>query len=150
MSTQATRTMDKCTVYWDYENQPIPKASSLSTIVPILKNNLYSSIGIKLPIEFKVYVQASQITCELQNAFDVNGMVQIHVPSIKPESVDKRMIFDITFSLYELQRDNKSRPIAIISSNKDFGHLLSNIHNTLPISHQFLILLHDKSIDPNL
>eukprot|EP01084_Bolivina_argentea_P126440 223880_1 len=150
MSNEATRTMDKCIVYWDYENQPIPKAGSLSTIVPILKNKLCSSIGKKLPIEFKVYVQASQITHELQNAFDINGMMQIHVPSTKPESVDKRMIFDITFSLYELERDNKSRPIAIISADKDFGHLLSNIHNTSPISHQFLILLHDNSIDPNL
>ena len=32
----------------------------------------------------------------------------------------------------------------------DFGHLLSKIHHTPPISHQYLILLRPTSFDPNL
>lgn len=74
---------DKCTVYWDYENMPIPKAANLSDIMSTLKDELWNNIGIKMPIEFKVYIRASKLTRETQNDFDICSVVQIQVPSTK-------------------------------------------------------------------
>lgn len=59
-------------------------------------------------------------------------------------------MIDMTFSLYELERDNKSRAIALISGDRDFGHLLGKIHHTPPVSNLFLILLRQCQIDRNL
>ena len=109
---------DKCSVYWDYENMPIPKKCDLAKVVTNIRQRLWASIGSKMPIEFKVYIRASRVTEQIQNDFDVNGIVQIQVPSVKPESVDKRMLIDMSFSLYELERDRKSRAIALISGDK--------------------------------
>eukprot|EP01084_Bolivina_argentea_P078207 141889_1 len=148
---QSTRAPpDKCTVYWDYENMPIPKQANLSDILSTLKDKLWKLIGNKLPIEFKVYIRASKVTKDIQSDFDINGIVQIQIPSNKPESCDKRLMIDMTFCLYELERDNKSRALALISGDKDFGHLLSKIQNQPPISNTFLILLRYCHIDKNL
>jgi len=141
---------DKCSVYWDYENMPISRRGELSEVVCEIRQRLWAAIGSKMPIEFKVYIRASYVTQQIQSDFDINGIVQIHVPSTKPESVDKRMLIDMAFSLYELERDRKSRAIALISGDKDFGHLLSKIHHTPPVSHSFLILLRQIQINRNL
>ena len=126
---------------------PIPKGCDLAHVVSVMKTKLWSSIGTRIPAEFKVYIRASRLTQQIQDAFDMNGIVQIQVPSKKPggamliyyvcsctrqttniiqyvlfvhcaESVDKRMMVDMTFTLYELERDDKSRPIALISGDK--------------------------------
>eukprot|EP01083_Nonionella_stella_P028847 79503_1 len=146
----ARKTADKCTVYWDYENMPIPKQSSLTEILSTLKDKLWKFIGYELPIEYKVYIRATKITAAIHNDFDMNAVTLIHVPSSKPEAVDKRLMIDMLFTLYELERDNKSRAIALISGDKDFGNLLSKIHHTPPISKSFLILLRNTHIDSNL
>eukprot|EP01084_Bolivina_argentea_P309232 534865_1 len=150
MSLSTRASPDKCTVYWAYENMPIPKTHNLTDILSTIKDKLWNLIGIKLPIEFKVYIRTSKVTKEILRDFDINGIVQIQIPSTKPESVDKRLMIDMAFSLFELERDNKSRAVALISSGNDFGHLLSRIHHTPPISHSFLILLRHTHIDKNL
>lgn len=54
------------------------------------------------------------------------------------------MLVDIALKVYQLEKHKKSNAIALISGDKDFGHLLSRIHKESPISHSFLILLDRK------
>ena len=123
---------DKCSVYWDYENMPIPRGCDSAAVISKLRRKLWESIGSRIPIDFKVYIRASKVTQRIQDDFDINGITHVHVPSTKPESVDKRMMVDITFSLYELERDSKSRSIALISGDKGLfsfrSHLIYSLH----------------------
>ena len=52
-------------------------------------------------------------------------------------------MIDMMHEMYELGCNNKSKAIALISGDKDFGYLLSKMHREPPISHLYLILLHD-------
>eukprot|EP00485_Elphidium_margaritaceum_P003992 CAMPEP_0202687018 /NCGR_PEP_ID=MMETSP1385-20130828/2738_1 /ASSEMBLY_ACC=CAM_ASM_000861 /TAXON_ID=933848 /ORGANISM="Elphidium margaritaceum" /LENGTH=973 /DNA_ID=CAMNT_0049341727 /DNA_START=149 /DNA_END=3070 /DNA_ORIENTATION=+ len=129
---------------------PIPRERSLNEISTAIRERIHDEIGLKLPVEFKVYILAQKLTPQITNDFDINGIIQIQIPSKKPEAVDKRLICDIMFDLYELERDHKSRAIALISGDKDFGHTLSKIKDVPPISHSFLILLRQVHMDRNM
>ena len=142
---------DQCLVYWDYENISIPHRAQLRTVISVLKQRIWHVIDQQIPIRFKLYIRASKLTQQLQDEMDVNGVEHINISSQKPESVDKRMLVDIALTLYELEKCKKSNCIALISGDKDFGHLLSRIHKQAPISHSLLILLNqNKKIDANL
>eukprot|EP01084_Bolivina_argentea_P190588 327468_1 len=143
---------DKVHVFWDYENCSIPRGSELRTVIAVLKERIWGKIGPKqVPIQFKLYIRASKLNTQLSEEMDINGVEHINISSRKPESVDKRMLIDIALQLYELEKYKKSNAIALISGDKDFGHLLSRIHKEPPISHSILILLNkDQNINPNL
>eukprot|EP01084_Bolivina_argentea_P179807 310682_1 len=134
---------DQITIYWDYETMPMNKSTNFIALLTTLKTKLWSSIGFKLPIEIIVYHRISKLTQHIQNAFDINGIIQIPVP----DSVSKRMIVDILLCVYELKRDHKTRAFGLISSDVDFAHLFSKIQPTIVVFYLCIILL--RNIDIN-
>eukprot|EP01083_Nonionella_stella_P088935 248081_1 len=141
----------KCVVFWDYENVNVPRGCSLGTVISVLKERIWEKIGPKqIPIQFKLYIRAEKLNRTIQEEMDINGVEHINIASRKPESVDKRMLVDIALHLYELEKYKKSHVIALISGDKDFGHLLSRIHKEPPVSHSLLILWKRNCVNPNL
>eukprot|EP01084_Bolivina_argentea_P278200 475153_1 len=140
---------DKCTIYWDFENMPIPSNLCLKTIISNLKSEIFKDIEHEIPLEIKVYARESQISSELENEFDINGVIHICVPIKKPQSVDMRIISDIDFNLYELERDHKCGAIALISGDSDFGYTLNKIRYEPPISKTYLVLLNSNKVNEN-
>ena len=138
---QQPKTPSKCIVYWDYDNLPIPYTSTVGDVLCPLKNKILAKIGKKIPIECNLYANAWKLTPKIKADLDVNGVQHINITSSKPEAVDKRILIDIPLELYEQQSNQKQIAMALITSDKDFGHLLSRIHNIPEITHLILILI---------
>eukprot|EP01083_Nonionella_stella_P075283 204591_1 len=150
MALPVYKPADKCTVYWDYENMAIPKQSNVKEILSKLKNKLWECIGSELRIEYQVYIHKTEITTQIQNDFNINGATLVHVPSTKPGAVDQQILTQMLLDLHDLEYDKKTHVIALVSGDKDFGNVLSQIRHRQPISKSFLILLNNAHIDSNL
>eukprot|EP01083_Nonionella_stella_P170263 579111_1 len=128
----------------------IPKQSNVKEILSKLKNKLWECIGSELRIEYQVYIHKTEITTQIQNDFNINGATLVHVPSTKPGAVDQQILTQMLLDLHDLEYDKKTHVIALVSGDKDFGNVLSQIRHRQPISKSFLILLNNAHIDSNL
>eukprot|EP01084_Bolivina_argentea_P261148 441193_1 len=145
-----TNTPDECIIYWDFDSIPISNGQQLRNITNSLTQKIRDKIGSK-PIQLRIYSCMTKLSRKLQDDFDINGIQHIITSSTIIDSVNKRILIDISYKLYELQKYKKSNCIALISNNDTFAHLLSRIRNEPPISHTLLISLNSNTqINPNL
>eukprot|EP01084_Bolivina_argentea_P190292 327065_1 len=147
-------TPEKCMVYWDYENCPMPKRFEAQRIKQLLQTRIYELRGKEIPLEIICYLPLNNKTIHPTNKtlrdFELIGIKTSFVPSLKPESIDKQMICDIALDLYEWKGKHRNS-IAIISADKDYSHLLSRIQKAPEIEKSFLITFnHKQRVNDNL
>ena len=151
MSTQ--QKPDKVIIYWDYENMPLSCQFKLENFIEILYKNIRDYINIyNIPIELIIYMGYTFVTSgglskEFGKGFETLGCQLIIVGSMKPESVDKRIICDMTYQLFEIQSIKQTRVIGLISGDIDYGYLLSKLHYKPGIYKLLLILLGDNPVN---
>eukprot|EP01084_Bolivina_argentea_P294881 507526_1 len=136
----------ECIIYWDYDANPITNGQQLRNIINTLKVHVSNKIGRK-PIQFRIYTCSTQVSNKLQDDFDINGIQHIITSPTIIDSINKRILIDILWKLYELSKHKQSNCacIGLISNNNTHAYLLSQIHKQPPISHIFLISLNSKS-----
>eukprot|EP01084_Bolivina_argentea_P259791 438508_1 len=155
MSTSNTiTTPNEVTIYWDYETMSLNKQmmSNFSILLTLIKSRLFFAIGCKLPINIRLYIHSSNITKDIQQTFDCNEINIIEIPNINFNTISEKLTFDANNYIEMLQNNNNNtlHAIALISSDINFDNLLFNLKQTPLISHIFLILFQDISMNDKL
>eukprot|EP01084_Bolivina_argentea_P224870 380148_1 len=137
------RPVQKCIIYWDYENCPISRrVSCVGNVINVIKDKINKSLNIKIPFEIKAYINPDKVRATILNQFEVNGITIIYVASKKPESVDKRMLVDMALDLYDWSKSNSCKYcVVLLSGDQDFGNILSRIQHVPEIYKLILMRL---------
>ena len=134
----------QCVVYWDYQNMPLQNEwltyFDAGDCIKNIKDQIREKVG-KIPISIKVYTtNSNRISDDIQNTFDSWGITVIYTSNLK-ESVDKRIILDCAFSLYQLQKLQERNAIILITSDKDYSFLFQRIHKESPMMIIFCFII---------
>ena len=147
---------EKCVVYWDYENCPIPFSVKVNAIKKHIESKICESLNRdKLPIDIKCYLPPPNnhhvhVSRKTKEEMQHCGIEIYQIPSLKREAVDKRIIADIALDLYEW-KGKSINSIALISGDKDYSYLLSKIKNKPEIKKSFLFIFeHSQEVNNNL
>eukprot|EP01084_Bolivina_argentea_P254806 428450_1 len=132
---------DQIIAYCDFEAICVNIKQNLSIFISKLKNKLWDAIKHKIPIQILLYIHTSKLTSALRNIFAINGIQTIEIQSETPYSVIKTLMIDIAFLIYELNTNNESRALTLISNDPDCHHLLSKIYSTPPITNLYFVSL---------
>ena len=125
--TDLSSQQERCHVYWDYENVPIPQGMRVREIRSFLEREIGARRHGKISLEIHCYYPGSvrghnsrrvrRPSYFQQQEMHLNGIVLVSVECFKPEAVDKRIITDITMDLYHTRGGNRIS-IALISGDK--------------------------------
>ena len=121
-------------------------------VLSVLKQKIWSRLRFEIPVKGKLYIPTRQMQQDqrFQRDLDVNGFEQIHIASTKPQAVDMRMLVDISLSLYEWKGKQRN-VVVLITADKDFGYLLSQIHKTPEVPALFVVQFNrQQKINPDL
>ena len=151
---KCVKSAEQCVIYWDYENCPIPSDHTVKETKTAIQKKIYKLRGRRIPLTIKCYIPEDNhklvITKKILRDMDLNGIKVYHIPSQKPEAVDKRMLVDIAWDLYE-RKGHTRDSIAVVSGDKDFSHLLSRLENVPEIYMSVLFIIDpEQNVNPEL
>ena len=145
---------EKCVIYWDYENCPIPHDATVQDIKSFLEAKIYTLRSKRMQIEIKCYIPLHYRHLHLYNQIkrdmDLNGIKVYEVPTEKAEAVDKRILVDMALDIYEW-KNHYCNSIILISGDRDYAHLLSRVRNAPEIAMSCVIIFDEnQTVNENL
>eukprot|EP01084_Bolivina_argentea_P009002 16849_1 len=143
-------------LYWDHENCPTPKKSCLDNVIDIVKDKVSNELKIDSfdyhSIKFYNNNGKNKLSPKITKQLDQLSYFKCPtVNNTKNESVDKKIIADIGFDLWDCKGSNDI-VIILISGDSDYAWLASKIKAKISTATTILIprFRPNKRVDPTL
>lgn len=119
--------MNGSILHWDYENSPVPRGVTVSSVLNEMRSMLHTQYGAILAAY--VYADPHSLTSTRRQELSANGLdiIDCSRASGKMNAVDFRIV---TRALADLARTEAHRPaVVLVTGDGDFCYTLSTLRN---------------------